>query len=141
MESNLYSDFLKKKKEKKMFRFFRAQRSLNGPKMKFFKFYEKFMRELVLIFCMNGQTYFMVKNLILRPSGQMGPKWAFSSFVMFRAFLIFCNKLRWHEDLKFIEMNFFFFFFFLRFLGQKEPDIGQKWEIFNQKLMNGMKLY
>ena len=135
MESNLYSAFLKKKNVS----IFPGPKISKWPKMRFFKFYEKFMRELVLIFCMNGQTYFMVKNLILRLSGQMGPRWAFSSFVMFRAFLIFCSKLRWHEGLKFIEMIFFFFFF--RFLSQKEPDIGQKWEIFNQKLMNRMKLY
>ena len=111
-----------------------------GPKWvqnEVFKFYEKSVHGIFLIFCLKLQQHKVLKLVLVifwekscfedsEPKGSvMGSKWGFSVYEksVFRNFLSFCIKLQQYISLKLTLWNFFEKLLFWGFL----PKRGVKW--------------
>ena len=96
-------------RRKILFGVYRVKRGQSGPKLRFFKFYEKLTLIKLAYKLKNWPKWLFGKNLVLRFQGQkrpeMGPKWNFSGIIKSLCirtftFFFFCIKLQHNKDIK-----------------------------------------
>ena len=126
-------------KKKSSFEVVLSKVAQKEPRMRFFRYYQKWMHVTSLIFCKKLQWHkdlkwtsvFFGKSFVLEFLGQKLPKlgskmrlFKFYEKSLHGDFLIFCMRLQQHKGLKWTQMGFFCGKSCTRIFGQKGDQNG-----------------